>query len=83
MLRLIKAYFASTGKPYLRDGTPSFFMNLRVSRRQREDQPAVTRVHGLEPENVAEEGAVRFGVLTVDNDVSARNHLRLRKDAQD
>src|SRR5260370_41459647 len=114
MLRLIKADFASTGKPHLRNGTPSRFLNFRAlnvflregshfgfqivaheiefvdtlligrvecgfCRRQGEDQPAMTRIHGLEPEDVAEKCAVRLGVLTVDNYVSARNHLRLQE----
>src|SRR5712692_5267138 len=117
MLRLIQADFASTGKPHLRNGTPSCFLNLRAlnallrqgshlgfqavaheiefvgtiligrvecgfCRRQSEDQPAMTRIHGLEPENVAEKCAVRFGVLTVDNYVSARNHLPLLRIAR-
>src|SRR5882762_11388805 len=46
-------------------------------RRQRKDQPAVARIHRLEPENVAEEGAVRFCIFAVNNDVSARDHLPL------
>src|SRR5713226_2111105 len=117
MLRLIKADLASTGKPHLRNGTPSCFLNLRAlnallrqgshlgfqavaheiefvgtiligrvecgfRRRQGEDQPAMTRIHRLEPENVTEKGAVRFGVLTVDNYVSARNHLPLLRIAR-
>src|ERR1700720_3519130 len=45
----------------------------RFSRRQREDQPAMSRIHRLEPENVAEERAVRIGVFAVNNYVSARN----------
>src|SRR5580692_3541290 len=45
--------------------------------RQREDQPAVPRIDGFEAEDVAEKGAVSFGILTLDNYVSARNHLRL------
>jgi hypothetical protein len=28
---------------------------------EREDQPAISRIHRLEPENVAEERAVRIG----------------------
>src|SRR4030088_3370815 len=36
-------------------------------------------IHRLEPENVAEKCAVRFGVFTVDNYVSARNHLPLQR----
>src|SRR5713226_7603007 len=45
--------------------------------RQRKDQPAMACIHRLEPENVAEEGAVRFRIFTVNNDVSARDHLHL------
>src|ERR1700674_4790555 len=85
MLRLIEADLASTGKPHLRNGTPSCFLNFRAlnvllrershfgfqivaheiefvdtiligrvkcgfCRRQGEDQPAMTRIHGFEPE---------------------------------
>src|SRR5712691_459631 len=46
-------------------------------RRQGEDQPAMTRIHGSEPEDVAEKCAVRLGVFAVDNYVSTRNHLPL------
>jgi len=116
MLRLIKADLASTGKPHLRNGTPSFFLNFRAlnvllregshfgfqivaheiefvdailigrvesgfCRRQGEDQPAMTRIHGFEPEDVTEKCAVRLGVFTVHNYVSARNHLPLLRDA--
>src|SRR5437899_12939043 len=110
MLRLIKADLASAGKPHLRNGTPSWFLNCRAldallcegshfgyqivgheiefvdtiligrvecgfCRRQGEDQPAMTRIHGFEPKDVAEKCAVRLGVFTVDNYVIARNHL--------
>src|SRR5208337_4953057 len=51
-------------------------------RRQGEDQPAVTRINGFEAEDVAEKCAVRLGVLTVDNYVSARNHLPLLRNAR-
>jgi hypothetical protein len=44
-------------------------------RRQGEDQPAVTRIHGFEIEDITEERAVRLGVFTIDNYVSARNQL--------
>jgi hypothetical protein len=116
MLRLIKADLASTGKPHLRHGTPSQFLNFRAlnallcegshfgfqivaqevefvgatligrvdcgfSGGQGEDQPAVTRIHGFEPEDIAEKCAVCLGVLTVDNYVSARDHLPLRRNA--
>ncbi len=45
--------------------------------RQSEDEPTMARIHRLEPKNVPEEGAVRFCIFTVDNDVSARNHTHL------
>src|SRR5438270_2423715 len=45
------------------------------SRRQAEDQPPVARIHRLESENIAEKCPVRFVVFTVDNHVSARDHL--------
>jgi hypothetical protein len=41
----------------------------------------MTCIHGFEPENVAEKRAVRLGVFTVDNYVSARNHLPLLRNA--
>src|SRR5229473_685380 len=117
MLWLIKADLASTGKPHLRNGTPSWFQNFRAldallcegshfgfqivaheiefvgatliggvdcgfSRRQGEDEPAMTRIHGFETEDIAEKCAVRLGVLTVDNYVSAGDHLPLRRNAQ-
>jgi hypothetical protein len=50
-------------------------------RRQGEDQPAMTRIHGFESENIAEKCAVRFGVFTVDNHVSARYHLPLQRNS--
>src|SRR6266849_6336055 len=37
----------------------------------------MARVHKLETKLVAEEGAVRFRIFAVDNDVSARDHLHL------
>jgi hypothetical protein len=48
------------------------------SRRQGKNQPAMTCIHGFETEDIAEEGAVGLGILTVDNYVSARDHLLLR-----
>src|ERR1700722_7706250 len=50
-----------------------------LCRRQCKDQPPTTRIHGFEPQNVAEKRAIRLGVFTVDNNVSARNHLPLKK----
>jgi hypothetical protein len=44
-------------------------------RRQSKDQPTMTRINGLKPEDVAEECAVSLGVFAVDDDVSARDHL--------
>src|SRR5438270_4538404 len=44
-------------------------------RRQGEDEPAMACIDGLEPEDVAEEGAVRLGVFAVEDYVSARDHL--------
>src|SRR2546428_8695994 len=50
---------------------------MRLPRRQRKEQPTMARIHRLEPENVPEEGAVGFRIFTVNNDVSARDHLPL------
>jgi hypothetical protein len=117
MLRLVKADLASTGKPHLRNGTPSWFLNLRTldpllcqgshfafqivaheiefvsatiigrvdcgfCRRQGEDQPAMTGIHGSETEDITKKCAVRLRVLTVDNYVSARDHLPLRRNGR-
>jgi hypothetical protein len=114
MLGLIKADLASTGKPHLRDGTPSLFLNFRAlnallfegshfdlqivtheikfvsttligrvdcgfSRRQGENQPAMTCIHGFEAEDIAEKYAICLGILTVDNYVSTRDHLLLQQ----
>jgi hypothetical protein len=49
------------------------------SGRQGEDYPAMPRVHGLETEDVAKKCAVRFGVLTIDDYVSARDHFPLQE----
>src|SRR5260370_7456053 len=43
--------------------------------RQSEDQPTMTCIHGFEPEDVAEECAVRLDVFTVNDHVSAKNHI--------
>ena len=97
MLWLIEANIASTGKPHLRNGTPSCLLNFRAlnallrershlgfqivaheiefvtvllggmecgfCRRQGEDQPAMTRIHGFEPEDVAEKCTVTSAFL--------------------
>src|SRR3984885_7577577 len=47
--------------------------------RQGEDQPAMTGIHKLETEDIAKKCAVRFGIFTVENYVSARDHLSLRR----
>src|SRR5260370_31727341 len=48
-----------------------------LSRGQPKDEPTMARIHRLEPEDVAEEGAVRFRIFSVNNDVSARDHPHL------
>ena len=50
-------------------------MECGLCRRQSEDQSAMTGIDGFEPKDVLEKCAVRLGVFTVDNYVSARNHL--------
>jgi hypothetical protein len=45
-----------------------------LSRRKREDPPAVPGINGFEAENVFEERAVRFRIFCVDDYVSTRNH---------
>src|SRR5215471_1399561 len=49
-------------------------MHCDLGWRQREDQPAVTGVHRLVLQHVAEKRSVSLGVLAVDDDVSALNH---------
>jgi len=110
MLRLIQADIASTGKPHLRNETPSFFLDFRAlnallregshfgfqipaheielmdtiffgrvkrsfCRRQGENEPPVTRIHGFEAKDIAEKCAVFLSVLSVNNYVGARDHL--------
>src|SRR5260221_10498855 len=41
---------------------------------QREDQPAVSGVHGCKTENVAQEGAICRRIVAVYDDVRARDH---------
>src|SRR5216117_3308967 len=45
--------------------------------RQRKDQPAMACIHRLEPKNVPEEGAVRFRIFSVNDDVSTADHVVL------
>lgn len=49
-------------------------VNGDLGRRQLEDQPAVTDVDEREAEDLAEEGAVGFGVVAVKQDVGAADH---------
>jgi hypothetical protein len=42
----------------------------------------MARIHGLESENVAKKCAVRFGIFTVDNYVSARNRFALERNTE-
>jgi hypothetical protein len=45
-------------------------MKCGLSWRQGKDQPTMTRIHGFESENIAEECAVGLGVFAVDNYMS-------------
>jgi hypothetical protein len=54
-------------------------MERRFRWREGEDKPAVTGVHGRKSEDVTKELPIRFGVLAVENYVSARDHLSLLK----
>src|SRR6266566_4824679 len=42
--------------------------------RKGEDEPTAARIHGVKPEYVSKERAVRLGILAVDQNVRARNH---------
>jgi len=44
---------------------------------QRKNQSGMACIHRLETKLVAEEGAVRFCIFAVNNDVSARDHTHL------
>src|SRR6267154_3271706 len=55
------------------------WMDCSFSWRQSEDQPAVTRIHAFETEDIAEKCTVQFGILAVDNYMSARDHLLPKK----
>ena len=45
-------------------------MERRFSGRQGKDQPAMTCIHGFEPENVTEKRTVRLGVFGIENYMS-------------
>ena len=51
------------------------WMECRFSWRQGKDQPVTARIHGFEPKNVAEVGAVRFRILSMDYNMSGGNHF--------
>src|SRR5208282_1895513 len=54
------------------------WMEGGLAGRQREDQPAMACIDGLETENVAKECAIRFRIFAVNNYVSARDHAALQ-----
>src|SRR5262249_15325990 len=45
-----------------------------LGRRQREDEPALSGIDVGESEDVAQEGAIRFGILAVDDRMCATDH---------
>src|ERR1700722_12307401 len=45
--------------------------------RQSKNEPAAAGIDGREPQHVAKKRAIGFGILAVENDVSARNHSAL------
>src|SRR5258708_527054 len=49
-------------------------MDSSLRRRQCKDQPAPACIHRTEPQHVTKEQAVGFRLLTIEKDVSARNH---------
>jgi len=49
-------------------------MHGKFGGRQREDQPAVAYIDVREFQNIPEEGAIRFRIVAVEQNVSARNH---------
>jgi hypothetical protein len=52
-------------------------MNRHFRWGQREDQPSVASVHGWEPKDLPQEGAISFRVLAGDDYVSAKYHTWL------
>src|SRR5437762_2329009 len=72
-----------TTKPVLSSRTrPVDYFSCPVSAVERRSASHAPRIDGFESENIAGKYAVCFGVFTVDNDVSARNHLSLLRNAQ-
>ena len=49
-------------------------VNAHFSRRQLEDEPSATRVDGAKVEDVAKEGAIRVGILAVEQKMRAVDH---------
>jgi hypothetical protein len=45
-----------------------------LGRWQGKDQPAKTRIHRFEPENIPKKCTISLGILAIDNNVSAGNH---------
>jgi hypothetical protein len=56
-------------------------MESGLRRRKSEYQPAMTGIDGVETEDVPEEDAVGLGIFAVDDEMSARNHGHLRRQA--
>lgn len=50
-------------------------MNSDFSRRHGEDEPSFANIKRREAENVAKEGTVRLGILAVEQEMCANNHL--------
>jgi hypothetical protein len=47
-------------------------MNGGFCGRQAEDEPAMSRIHGFEAEDIAEKRTIGLGVIAVEDDVSAK-----------
>jgi len=52
------------------------WMNAHLCRRQRENQPSLSRIYGLEAEHVTKKNAIRFRIATVEEKMNACNHDR-------
>src|SRR5207237_5732943 len=49
-------------------------VDRKLCGRECEDEPTAARIHGVKPEYVSKERAVRLGIVAVDQNVRARNH---------
>src|SRR5438094_546557 len=49
-------------------------VDRKLRGRKREDEPTAARIHGVKPEYVSKERAVRLGIAAVYQSVRARNH---------